>query len=337
MGGSTNVEMPQAPAAPSTADAVKAYVQNMPAMYQAQMEWGPKIQEQQLGMIQQYLPQITQLMQGLQSQYAPQQAEQQWQLQQQYAPLLAQQQQQLQQQYEPGAYNALQNLGGMMNPEYLSGQGAFNVAQSPMMNQMSAMMTPEWMTGYSAQNAPGMDAARQRVIEQSRAGWADRGMAQSGMSAEDEARMVSEFEFPYALQQEALTQQTLSNRQGLASTYAGQELQQQQNAWQNYYAELARRQNLGLSLAGRYNVPSQASVSTPQVSIPNYSPTNVMQGYSFPQVQNSMMSGYGDYSNLYGSMYGTNQQAQASSNDFWSNIIGSGLGAIGSIFSPKPQ
>ena len=334
-GGDTTVEAPKAPAAPSTADAVQAYVQNMPAMYQAQLDWAPKIQEQELGMIQQYLPQLTALQQQLQMQYAPQQAEQAWQLQQQYAPLMAAQQQQLQQQYEPEAYAAMQNLGGMMTPEYLSGQGAYNPAQSSMMNQLGGMMTPEWMTGYSAQNAPGMDAARQRVIEQSRAGWADRGMALSGMSAEDEARMVSEFEFPYAMQQEQLTQQTLANRMGMAGNLASQQLQSQQNAWQNYYSELGRRQNVGLSMAGRYNVPSQSAINAPQIGLPNYTPTNVMSGYNFPQVQNSMMQGYGNYSGLYGSMYGTNQQAQASTNDFWSNIFGSGLGALGTILGGK--
>lgn len=198
--GTTTIEQPKAPSAPSTADSVKAYVENMPAMYKAQMDWAPKIAAQDVSMLQQYLPQITALQQQLQSQYAPQQAAQQWALQEQYAPLMAAQQQQLQQQYEPGAYNAVQNLGNMMTPEYLSGQGAFNVAQSPMMDQLSSTMTPEWLTGYSAQNAPGMDAARNRVIQQSRDAWADRGLAQSGMSAEDETRMVSEFEFPYAMQ-----------------------------------------------------------------------------------------------------------------------------------------
>lgn len=329
--GSTNVSTPAAPPAPTTADATKAYIEGLPAMYQAQMDWAPKLAQQDISLLQQYLPQVTALTQQLQSQYAPQEAAQQWALQEQYAPLLAAQQQQLQQQYEPGSYNALQNLGSQMTPEYLSGQGAYNPAQSDMFNQMSSMMTPDWMTGYSAQNAPGMDAARDRIVQQARSAWADRGLATSGMSAEDEARMVSEFEFPYALQQEALTQQTLAQRQGMGLTAAQTQLANDQNAWQNYYAELGRRQNVGLSLAGRYNTPTQQTVSTPQVGIANYQTPNVMSGYSFPQVQNSMMSGYGNYSSTYGNMYNTNAQMQQSQNSLYGNMIGGALGAFGSF------
>jgi hypothetical protein len=326
----TVVEQPTPPAAPSTADAVQAYVQNMPAMYQAQLEWAPKIQEQELGMIQQYLPQLTALQQQLQQQYAPQQAAMQWQLQQQYAPLMAAQQQEMQRQYEPEAYAAMQNLGGMLTPEYLGGQGAFGTAQSPMLSQLGGIMTPEWMTGYSAQQAPGMEAARQRIIEQARDAWSARGLGESGMSALDEARMLSEFEFPYAMQQEALTQDVLGTRMGMGGNLATQQLQQQQNAWQNYYAELGRRQNLALSMAGRYNVPTQSAINAPQIGLPNYQAPNVMQGYNFGQVQNSMMQGYGDYSNLYGNMYGANaQMAMQNAQNPWMNVLGSIGGGIG--------
>ena len=304
-GGNTTVNMPSVPQQPSTAEAIQAYIQGMPQMYQAQMEWQPQLAAQEISSMQQYLPQITALQQQLQQQYAPQQAAQQWALQEQYAPLLAAQQQQLQQQYEPGSYAALQNLGSQMTPEYLSGQGAFNVASSPLLQQMQGMMTPEYLTGYSAQEAPGMQAARERLQQEARSAWADRGLAESGMSAEDETRMLSEFELPYAMQQEQLTQQVNAQRQALATQLGTTDLQSQQNAWQNYYNELGRRQNVGLSLAGRYNVPSQSSVATPQVSIPNYSAPNVMSGYTFPQVQNAMNTGYGNYSNAYSSIYGS--------------------------------
>ena len=327
----TKVEYPSPPPQPSTADAVKAYVGSMPAMYQAQLEWQPKLTAQDVSMMQQYLPQVTALTEQLQQQYAPQQAATQWALQQQYAPLMAAQQQQLQQQYEPGSYAALQNLGAQMTPEYLSGQGAFNVAQSPLLNQMTGMMTPEYLTGYSAQEAPGMQAARERLSQQARSAWADRGLAQSGMSAEDEARMLSEFELPYALQQEQLTQNVLAQRQGLGQNIAQTGLAAQQNAWQNYYNELARRQNVGLSLAGRYNVPNQSAINTPQIGIPNYQAPNVMAGYSFPQVQNSMMQGYGNYAGLYGSMYGANAQLAAQKNSAMSGLFGSGIGALGTM------
>ncbi len=314
MGGKTEVVQPTPPAAPSTADAMNAYIAGMPAMYQAQLDWQPKLAAQDIAMMQQFLPQITQLEQGLASQYAPQQAAQQWELQKQYAPLYAEQQQQMQQQYEPGAYAALQNLGTQMTPNYLSGQGAFNVATDPTLQAMQGMVNPEWMTGYSAQEAPGMEAARERLRQSARGAWASRGLAESGMSAEDETRMLSEFELPYAMQQEALTQQVAAQRQGLGAQVGSMGLQAQQNAWQNYYSELGRRQNIGLSLAGRYNVPVQSSISTPQINLPNYQAPNVMAGYSFPQVQNSMMQGYGNYANAYSNMYNANAQFLPTSN-----------------------
>lgn len=318
---------PSVPAAPTTTDTVASYVKNLPAMYAAELEWSPKIAQQQLDMISQYLPQYTQLQNELQMQYAPQLAEQNWQLQNQYAPLYAQQQQQLQQQYEPGAYNATQALGNLMTPEYLSGQGAFNVAQSPMMDQLSSTMTPEWLTGYSAQNAPGMDAARERVVQTSRDAWADRGLLNSGMSAEDEARMVSEFEFPYALQQEQLTQNTLANRMSAASSLANNQLANQQNAWSNYYNNLAQRQNTALQLAGRYATPTQTTVSTPNVQLGNYQPWSAMNGYNYGQVANNMQTGYGNYSNAYSSMYNTNAQ-MASQGPAWLSALGGVGGSV---------
>lgn len=302
--GSTNISQPTPPAQPSTADAVKAYTANMPAMYQNQLTWAPKLAAQDMAMVQQYLPQLTALQQQLQQQYAPQQAEQNWQLQQQYAPLYAQQQQQLQQEYEPGAYNAVQNLGAMMTPEYLSGAGAFNPAQSQQMDQLNNLYTQDYLTNYSAQNAPGMDAARQRVVDTARSGWADRGLVNSGMSAEDEAKMVSEFEFPYALQQEQLTQQTLANRQAQAYNLGQSQLANQQNAWSNYYNNLAQRQNTALQLAGRYATPTQQTVSTPNIGLSNYQAPNLMGDYTYGQVANNMQQGYGTASNVYGSQMG---------------------------------
>lgn len=294
--GSTSYEAPAAPPpAPSTTDSVAEYVANMPAMYQAQLDWQPKLAAQDVAMMEQYLPQVTALTQRLQEQYAPQDAATNWSLQQQYAPLYAAQQQELQQQYEPGAYNAIQNLGNQMTPEYLSGEGAFNTASDPTLQSMQSMMTPEWMTGYRAQEAPGMNAAREKVKQQSRNAWADRGLGLSGMSAMDESQAIADFEFPYALQQEQLTQNVLAQRQGLAAQLGTTGLNAQQNAWQNYYSELGRRQNVGLSLAGRYNVPNQTQMSAGQVNIPNYQAPNVMAGYSYGGVANQQMQGYNSY------------------------------------------
>jgi len=332
-GGSTSIQSPSPAPAPTTAESIDAYIKGLPQMYQAQLDWSPKLAEQDVGLYEQYLPQLTALTQGLQAQYAPQEAAQQWELQQQYAPLLAQQQQELQQQYQPEAYAAKQLLGGQMTPEYLSGQGAFNVATDPTMQAMNNMVTPEWMTGYSAQEAPGMQAARERLQQQARGAWADRGLAQSGMSAEDETKMLSEFELPYALQQEQLTQQVNAQRQALGAQLGTSGLQSQQNAWQNYYNQLNQRQNTALQMAGMYAAPSQSSVTTPQTSIPNYSTSgyNVMSGYSYPQVANNMVQGYGNYTNAYSSLYGTNAASagQNSSNLF--GLGGSALGAAGML------
>jgi len=325
--GSTKVSTPTPPAAPTTTDTVKSYVENLPAMYAAELEWSPKIAEQQLQMISQYLPQYTALQQEMQMQYAPQLAEQQWQMQQQYAPLYAQQQQELQKQYEPGAYAATQNLGNMMTPEYLSGAGAFNQPSSPLLQQLGGIYSNDYLTGYSAQNAPGMDAARQRVIDQSRDAWASRGLVNSGMSAEDEARMVSEFEFPYALQQEQLTQQTLAQRQAAAMGLGQTELANQQNAWNNYYNQIAQRQNTALQLAGRYATPTQTSVTTPTVQASSYTPTSVMSGYNYGNVANNMQQGYGNYSGAYTNMYNTN--AQMANSNPWLTATSGVLGMLG--------
>jgi len=288
-GGTTVVQAPPPQPQPNTADAIQAYIQGLPQMYQAQLDWGSKIAEQDIQTQLNALPQLTAMTTGLEQQYSPALAASQWGLQQQYAPLYAQQQQELQRQYEPGAYGALQGLGAQMTPEYLAG-GRIPTS-TPLTSQLSGMMTPEYLTGYSAQEAPGMQAARERIAQQARSAWANRGLAQSGMSAEAEARMLSEFELPYALQQEQLTQGVLGQRQDLASSLAQQQLAQQ-NA---YYNELGRRQNVGLSLAGRYNVPTQPSITAPQVQVPSYQGTNLMSGYNLPNIMNFMQQGYGTY------------------------------------------
>ena len=325
--GKTSIEQPSPPSAPSTAESVQAYVGSLPAMYQAQLEWAPQLEAQQYQTALQYAPQYTDIMQQQQMKYAPQLAEQQWQLQQQYAPQMAQQQQELQQQYEPEAYGAKQALGTMMTPEYMGGP-QLNVATDPMLEQMRGMATPEWMSGYQAQEAPGFMAAKDRVRQDLRGAWAGRGMAQSGMSAEDEAMAMAEMEYPYAMQQEALNQQVAAQRQGLGAQLGTQGLQAQQNAWQNYYTELARRQNVGLSMAGRYAVPNQAQVTTPQVQTSQFQPQNLMQGYNYQNVAGNMQQGYGNYAGAYSSMYNTNQQ-QSQANNLMNKFSFSPMQGIG--------
>jgi len=223
MGGGSETQIIQpAPApAPSTADAIKAYIEGLPQMMEAQMKYAPQLAQQQYD-----------IAQGL----APDYAQMAWQLQQQYAPMLAAQQQQLQQQFEPEAYSAKQQLGGLLEGDYLTNYDT---------------------DGYGQ----GFDAARNRLKQDARSAWAQRGLGFSGMSAEDETRMLSEFEFPYALQQEQLRAQ-----------------------------ELGRRQNMALSLAGRYAVPEVQGVNTPTVNT-----ANMMGGYDFGGVQSGMQQGYGSY------------------------------------------
>ena len=332
-GGGTTIEQPSPPPAPSTAESIQAYIEGMPAMYQAQLEWAPQLEAQQYQTALQYAPQYTDILQQSQMDWAPRLAEQQWQLQQQYAPQMAAQAQELQQAYEPEAYQAKQALGTMMTPEYMGGP-QLNVATDPMLEQMRGMATPEWMSGYQAQEAPGFMAAKDRLRQDIRGAWAGRGMAESGMSAEDEARLMAEMEYPYAMEQEALTQQVAAQRQGLGAQLGTQGLQAQQNAWQNYYTELARRQNVGLSMAGRYAVPNQAQVTTPQVQTSQFQPQNLMQGYNYGQVANNMQQGYGNYSNLYGNMYNTNAQTAQAGNPYFNALAGAGGTALG-IYAGK--
>ena len=220
-GSKTQVIQPTPAPQPSTADAINAYIKGMPQMMKLQMQYAPQLAQQEFD-----------IAQGL----APQYAQQAWEMQQQYAPLMAQQQQELQQQYEPEAYAARQQMGGLMGGDYLS----------------------NYDTGGYGQ---GFESARNRLKQDSRAAWAQRGLGFSGMSAEDETRMLSEFEFPYAMQQEQLRSQ-----------------------------ELGRRQNVALSLMGRFGVPEIQGVNTPQVGTPN-----LMGGYDFGNVQSGMQQGYSSY------------------------------------------
>jgi len=52
--GSTNIEQPSPPAQPSTADAINAWVQSMPQVYETQMQYAPLQAQQQVELAQQY-------------------------------------------------------------------------------------------------------------------------------------------------------------------------------------------------------------------------------------------------------------------------------------------
>ena len=102
---------------------------------------------------------------------------------------------------------------------------------------------------------------------------------------------------------------------GVGADYMSRGMMQQEKDWRDYY------NNLGLSVAGRQPLSSPGQAQTSDY-MSQFTPNSVM-GYN---AQN-----YGNYSNAYANMYGTNQQAQASSNDMWTRIIGSGMGAAGAM------
>lgn len=331
--GNTSVQTPQPPAAPSTAESVEAYINSMPRMYQTQLDWGGPMAQQQLDLTQQFGPQYMALQESLANQYDPQKVARDVGLQMQYAPQLVGQQQDLTRQYEPESYAAKEALGGMMTPEYLSSGGPMMKASTPEFDAIKGMVTPEWMTGYNPSEAPGMMAAKDRIRQDTRGAWASRGMAQSGMSAEDESRLMAEFEFPYAQQQEQMRLNELGARRQFGAQVGQTELGSQENALTRYYTELGRRQNLGLSMAGRLNVPSMPTVNVPQVNQPQFNAPNMMEGYNYGQVANNMQTGYGNYSNLYGNMYGSNQQQAQSNQNITQEYMKMGMQGGGQMLS----
>lgn len=62
MGGKTTIEAPQTPAPPTAGQNMADYVNGLPAMYKAQMEWNPKLAQQQLDLTTQFAPQYSELM-----------------------------------------------------------------------------------------------------------------------------------------------------------------------------------------------------------------------------------------------------------------------------------
>lgn len=62
MGGDTTVEAPQTPAAPTTAQNISDYVNGLPAMYQASLEYNPKYAQQNYDLAAQYSPQYAELL-----------------------------------------------------------------------------------------------------------------------------------------------------------------------------------------------------------------------------------------------------------------------------------
>lgn len=74
MGGKTQIQQaaPTPIQAPSTAEAINAYVASLPALYQAQLDYAPREAQQQLDLLQQYGGQYGQAMQDAQRALNPQ-------------------------------------------------------------------------------------------------------------------------------------------------------------------------------------------------------------------------------------------------------------------------
>jgi len=102
---------------------------------------------------------------------------------------------------------------------------------------------------------------------------------------------------------------------GVGADYVSRGLLQQQQDWQNYYRDL------GLSTAGRQPLA--------QPSNPGYS--NYASTFTPSSVAGANNQNYGNYSNAYSSMYGANAQLAGQSYSSMMNLMGSGIGAAGSV------
>jgi len=98
----------------------------------------------------------------------------------------------------------------------------------------------------------------------------------------------------------------------IGADYASRGMLEQQKNWQDYYT------NLGLSASGKQ--PLATGGTTSQL--------NYMQGYQPQQALNYSANTYGNYSNAYSSMYGTNQQ-QASQGNPYFNAAAGAVGTLG--------
>lgn len=97
----------------------------------------------------------------------------------------------------------------------------------------------------------------------------------------------------------------------IGADYMSRGLLQQQQDWKQYY------QNLGLSATGRQPLS--------QAQAPNQN--NYTQGFTPGSVMQSNNQAYGTAANI----FGTQQNAATTSQGQWLNLIGSGLGAAGTV------
>jgi hypothetical protein len=214
--GSTKISQPETPAAPSTADAINAWVKSMPEVYETQMK---------------------------------------------YAPLEAAQQVQLASQYALPYAQAMKTAQDTLYPETA---------------KIQEQLANEALQGANA----GLSDAERKMYRDT---------------------LVSE----------------LGTNVGspIGADYTSRGLLSATQNRQDYY------RNLALSLAGRSPL---ATANTPQT-------TNYMGGYTPQSVMNYTGQNYGNYANAYSSMYGANAQLAGQKNSSTMGLIGSGLGAVGSI------
>jgi len=178
-------DTPQAPEQPSiaatSAEAINAQVAAMPQIYQTQMEYAPKFTAQDLALQQQFGPQYAQYALDMQNQFGNQYAQSQYDLQKQYAPQYAQLQADIQGQ--TGSQYAQQNLDiqNQFGTQYAQ---ALRNQQSVLNPSMTAAQ--DTLSAYFANPDELTDYEKQQAQQDVRSAGAARGMAESGMNAQDE-------------------------------------------------------------------------------------------------------------------------------------------------------
>ena len=172
-GGSPSVSAPATPPQPTGAEAVNAWTENLPQIYQTQLQYEPLLMQQQLEMQQAYSePLLQQYLQG-QQQYGTEMAKQQMELQKEYAPQMLQQQYEAQLQYAPELAQAQYDISKQLYPETVGLQE--NMAKQASEGMQSGV--PSWMRdqyqsdlraniGTNAGSGIGADYTSRGLLEQ---------------------------------------------------------------------------------------------------------------------------------------------------------------------------
>lgn len=108
--GEVSIQQPTPPPQPSTADAIQAWQQSLPSVYETQMQYEPQLMQQQLDLAVPYAEKLLDLQNRMQMEYAPEQAEQQYEIQQKYAPEYAALQRDITQSLYPETAGLQENL-----------------------------------------------------------------------------------------------------------------------------------------------------------------------------------------------------------------------------------